>query len=316
MRILRYINELRGGESVVGHYLCKSKQTLKSRAGKSYYSLKLQDKTGMLDGKVWDLNNEIKSFEENDFIKVDGTILIYNNEPQINIRRIRKSVDGEYDPIDYIPSTEKNTEDMYKKLIGYINTIKNKHIKLLLEEIFINNNDVATNLKKHSAARTLHHGYLGGLLEHTLSVTEICDFMSGRYKKIDRDLLICCAMLHDIGKIYELSPFPINEYTDDGQLLGHIFIGAEMVHDAAYKIDDFPKTLESVIKHCILSHHGEYEFGSPELPKMAEAFILHCADNMDAKVKAIEEAIENASVQGNWIGYNKMMQRNIRKTDY
>ena len=313
---MRYINELREGETVVGHYLCKSKQTLKSRAGKSYYSLKLQDKTGLLDGKVWDLNNEIKSFEENDFIKIEGTVLIYNNEPQINIRRIRKSQEGEYNPMDYIPSTDKDTEEMYKKLMGYISSVNDKYIKALLNQIFMKNDFVLQNLKKHSAARTLHHGYLGGLLEHTLSVTEICDFMSGRYKKVNRDILICTAMLHDIGKIYELSQFPVNEYTDDGQLLGHIFIGAEMVHDAASKIEGFPKNLESLIKHNILAHHGEYEYGSPELPKTIEAFILHCADNMDAKVKAFEEAVESGSNQGNWIGYNKMLQRNIRKTDY
>ncbi len=313
---MRYINELREGETVVGHYLCKSKQTLKSRAGKSYYSLKLQDKTGLLDGKVWDLNNEIKSFEENDFIKIEGTVLIYNNEPQINIRRIRKSQEGEYNPMDYIPSTDKDTEEMYKKLMGYISSVNDKYIKALLNQIFMKNDFVLQNLKKHSAARTLHHGYLGGLLEHTLSVTEICDFMSGRYKKVNRDILICTAMLHDIGKIYELSQFPVNEYTDDGQLLGHIFIGAEMVHDAASKIEGFPKNLESLIKHSILAHHGEYEYGSPELPKTIEAFILHCADNMDAKVKAFEEAVESGSNQGNWIGYNKMLQRNIRKTDY
>ena len=313
---MRYINELREGETVVGHYLCKSKQTLKSRAGKSYYSLKLQDKTGLLDGKVWDLNNEIKSFEGNDFIKIEGTVLIYNNEPQINIRRIRKSQEGEYNPMDYIPSTDKDTEEMYKKLMGYISSVNDKYIKALLNQIFMKNDFVLQNLKKHSAARTLHHGYLGGLLEHTLSVTEICDFMSGRYKKVNRDILICTAMLHDIGKIYELSQFPVNEYTDDGQLLGHIFIGAEMVHDAASKIEGFPKNLESLIKHSILAHHGEYEYGSPELPKTIEAFILHCADNMDAKVKAFEEAVESGSNQGNWIGYNKMLQRNIRKTDY
>ena len=313
---MRYINELREGETVVGHYLCKSKQTLKSRAGKSYYSLKLQDKTGLLDGKVWDLNNEIKSFEENDFIKIEGTVLIYNNEPQINIRRIRKSQEGEYNPMDYIPSTDKDTEEMYKKLMGYISSVNDKYIKALLNQIFMKNDFVLQNLKKHSAARTLHHGYLGGLLEHTLSVTEICDFMSGRYKKVNRDILICTAMLHDIGKIYELTQFPVNEYTDDGQLLGHIFIGAEMVHDAASKIEGFPKNLESLIKHSILAHHGEYEYGSPELPKTIEAFILHCADNMDAKVKAFEEAVESGSNQGNWIGYNKMLQRNIRKTDY
>lgn len=313
---MRYINELREGENLVEHYLCKSKQTLKSRAGKSYYSLKLQDKTGTIDAKVWDLNNDIKSFDENDFIKIDGTVLIYNNEPQLNIRRIQKSDEGEYNPMDYIPSTEKNIDEMLKELYGYIDSINDKYIKKLLQEIFINDEYVSKCFKTHSAARTMHHSYLGGLVEHTLSVTQICDFMAGRYKNVNRDLLVATAMLHDVAKVKELSQFPMNEYTDDGQLLGHIVMGSEMVHEAASKIEDFPKTLESLIKHSILAHHGEYEFGSPELPKTIEAFILHCADNMDAKTKAIEEAIEGNSTQGNWVGYQRIMQRNIRNSEY
>ena len=313
---MRYINELREGENLVEHYLCKSKQTLKSRAGKSYYSLKLQDKTGTIDAKVWDLNNDIKSFDENDFIKIDGTVLIYNNEPQLNIRRIRKSDEGEYNPMDYIPSTEKNIDEMLKELYGYIDSINDKYIKKLLQEIFINDEYVSKCFKTHSAARTMHHSYLGGLVEHTLSVTQICDFMAGRYKNVNRDLLVATAMLHDVAKVKELSQFPMNEYTDDGQLLGHIVMGSEMVHEAASKIEDFPKTLESLIKHSILAHHGEYEFGSPELPKTIRAFILHCADNMDAKTKAIEEAIEGNSTQGNWVGYQRIMQRNIRNSEY
>lgn len=199
----------------------------------------------MLDGKVWDLNNEIKRFEENDFIKIDGTVLIYNNEPQINIRRIRKSLEGEYDPMDYIPSTEKNTDEMYKKLMGYINTINDKYIKRLLVEIFENNKEVKENLQKTFCCKNASPWIFRRTFEHTLSVTEICDFMSGRYKRVNRDILVCCAMLHDIGKIFELSQFPVNEYTDDGQLLGHIIIGYEMVHDAAEKIEGFPKELES-----------------------------------------------------------------------
>jgi len=313
---MRFINELREGEQVVEHYLCKSKQTLKSRNGKNYYSLKLQDKTGTVDAKVWDLNKEIKSFDENDFIKVDAAVLTYNNEIQLNIRRIRKSNEGEYDPMDYIPSSEKNVDEMYNQLTAYINTIENKHIKALIEDIYYNNKTVAANLKTHSAAKTLHHSYMGGLLEHTLSVTQICDFMSGRYKNVNRDILIASAMIHDIGKIFELSQFPVNEYTDDGQLLGHIIIGCEMIGASAAKINGFPKQLESLLKHCMLAHHGEFEYGSPELPKTLEAFILHCADNMDAKVKAMEEAIGADSTQGSWVGYNKMLQRNIRKTEF
>lgn len=313
---MRYISEIREGENVVEHFLCKSKQTLKSRAGKSYLSLKLQDKTGTVDAKVWELNNDIKAFEENEFIKIDGTAIVYQNDIQLNVKRIRRSLEGEYDPMDYIPSTEKNIEEMTKELLGYINTIKNTFIKKLLEEIFINNSIISKKLKYHSAAKNIHHGYMGGLVEHTLSVTQICDFMAPRYKYVDRDILIATAMLHDIGKIYELSDFPENDYTDDGQLLGHIIIGTELITESARKIQDFPKKLESLLKHSILSHHGEYEYGSPQLPKTIEAFILHCADNMDAKVKVIEEMIDTDNTAGSWVGYQKMLQRNIRKSDY
>ncbi len=313
---MRYISEIREGENVVEHFLCKSKQTLKSRAGKSYLSLKLQDKTGTVDAKVWELNNDIKAFEENEFIKIDGTAIVYQNDIQLNVKRIRRSLEGEYDPMDYIPSTEKNIEEMTKELLGYINTIKNTFIKKLLEEIFINNSVISKKLKYHSAAKNIHHGYMGGLVEHTLSVTQICDFMAPRYKYVDRDILIATAMLHDIGKIYELSDFPENDYTDDGQLLGHIIIGTELITESARKIQDFPKKLESLLKHSILSHHGEYEYGSPQLPKTIEAFILHCADNMDAKVKVIEEMIDTDNTAGSWVGYQKMLQRNIRKSDY
>ncbi len=313
---MRFLNEIKEGESVVGHYLCKSKQTLKSRAGKSYLSLKLQDKTGTVDAKVWELNNDIKSFEENEFIKIDGTALVYQNDIQLNVKKIRRSTEGEYDPVDYIPSSGKDIAKMYADFIGYIKTIQNPFVKKLLEEILIKDEEIHKKFQTHSAAKIIHHGYMGGLVEHSLSVTEICDFMSVRYKNVNRDILVASAMLHDVGKIKELSEFPVNDYTDDGQLLGHIYIGAEMVSRAAAKIDGFPKELESLIKHCILAHHGEYEYGSPVLPKTIEAFILHCADDMDAKSKVIEDMIDADTTQGSWAGYQKMLQRNIRKSEF
>ncbi|HIT86311.1 MAG TPA: 3'-5' exoribonuclease YhaM family protein [Candidatus Coprocola pullicola] len=313
---MRYIKELREGENVVEHYLCKSKQSLKSRAGKTYLSLKLQDKTGTVDAKVWDMTNDIKAFEENEFIKIDATVVTYQNDIQLNVKRIRRSLEGEYDPADYIPCTEKNMEQMYRKLMGYIKTIESPYIKKLLEEIFYHHPIISKCFKTHSAAKSVHHSYMGGLLEHTLSVTEICDFAAPRYKFVDRDILIASAMLHDVGKVMELSQFPENDYTDEGQLLGHLIIGSELIGQTAAKIEGFPKPLENLLKHCMLSHHGEYEYGSPKLPKTIEAFILHSADNLDAKTKVIEEMIENSSNQGSWAGYQKMLQRNIRKSDY
>lgn len=313
---MRHLNEIKEGESVVEHYLCKSRQTLKSRTGKNYLSLKLQDKTGVVDAKVWELTNDIKSFEENDFIKVDASAVVYLNEIQLSVKKIRRSMEGEYDPLDYIPASDKDINSMYTEFLGYINTIKNPYIKRLLDEVFIKDEVISKKFSTHSAAKNIHHGFMGGLVEHSLSVTQICDFMSTRYKNINRDILVASAMLHDVGKIYELSDFPINDYTDDGELLGHLIIGSELIGETTAKIEGFPKQLTSLLKHCMLAHHGQYEYGSPKLPKTIEAFILHCADDMDAKTKIFEEMLEGDNTQGNWVGYQKMFQRNIRNSEF
>lgn len=313
---MRFINEILENENVVEHYLCKSKQLMKSRAGKPYLSLKLQDKTGTVDAKIWAISNEIKPFEENDFVKIDATAVTYQGEIQLNVKKLRKSQEGEYNAADYIPSTEKNIPSMLAELYSYIDDIEDVYIKSLLTEIFVNNTEIKEKLPKHSAAKNMHHGVFGGLVEHTLSVVQICSFMAPRYKYVNRDMLLACAMLHDIGKIFELSDFPVNDYTDDGQLIGHIIIGTELISEAAAKIDGFPPRLLSLIKHCILSHHGEYEYGSPQLPKTMEAFILHCADNADAKIKAVEEAIDAGPATSNWVGYHRLLQRNISKSDF
>ncbi len=312
---MRYIEDFREDERVMEHYLCKTKQSLKSKSGKTYYSLTLQDKTGTINAKVWDLNNDIRNFEQNDFIKIDGVVLSYQNELQLKVTRIRKSNEGEYEPNDYIPATSKDVESLYKTLCGYIDSINNKYIKGLMTEIFITDDFISKAVKTHSAAKTMHHGYLGGLIEHTVSVVETCDFLSNRYKFVNRDLLLASAMLHDIGKVYELSPFPTNDYTDVGQLLGHIVICVELITEKASKIEKFPKDLINLLKHSVISHHGSLEYGSPKLPSTMEAFILSHADELDAKVKMLEEHFEKNNTKDVWTGYNKVLTRNLRKTE-
>jgi len=314
---MRYLSEIRENERLLEHYLCKQKNTLKTKAGKDYYSLKLQDKTAVVSAKVWELHGDIGDFEENEMIKVDAVVLNYNGELQIKVNRIRKSLEGEYAIDDYIPRTEKDIDELYGKLLGFIDSVTEPFLRQLLELIILENEIISKAILKHSAAKHMHHSYLGGLLEHTISVVEICDFMSGRYKSINRDILITVAILHDIAKVYELSPMPANSYTDDGQMLGHIYLGAELISKECAKIPNFPHTLESLLKHAILSHHGEYLFGSPKLPMTIEAFILHLADNMDAKVKVYEDIVSPESTSKDpWMGYNKMLERYVRKSDY
>lgn len=311
-----YINELRDGDRIIEHYFCQSKQSLKSKAGKTYISMKLQDKTGTIDAKIWDMNKDIQSFEEKTFIKVEAHVTTFNNALQFNIKRLRKSNEGEYDPSEYIATSKYDLENMHKELMDFIKSIQTPCIKEMLTMIFVEDPIFSTKIKTHSAAKTMHHNYLGGLLEHTVAVTKLCDTFSQLYPYANRDILICGGMLHDVTKIIELSDMPENDYTDEGQMLGHIYMGAELVHKTASKIDGFPAQLENLIKHTLLAHHGELEYGSPKLPLTIEAHLLACADNLDAKAKMYEDMIDKNDTSGNWLGYSKCLLRNVRNSKY
>ena len=311
---MRFISELREGDMISGIYLCKHKQSLKTKAGKTYYSMMLQDKTGMLDAKIWELNNGIEHFESLDFIKVEGQITSFQGALQANIRRVRRTQEMEYDVKDYLPASRFSSDDMMRELTGYIRRIQQPHLKALLESFFVNDAAFIKSFKEHSAAKSVHHGFVGGLLEHTLSVTKLCDFYCTRYPMLNRDLLLTAAMCHDIGKTKELSLFPANDYTDEGQLIGHIVTGVEMIHDKIRDIPGFPEVLENELKHCILAHHGELEYGSPKKPALMEAAALNLADNTDAKMETLTEIFAGTPDTLEWIGYNRLFESNLRKT--
>ena len=203
---------------------------------------------------------------------------------------------------------------MYRQLMSYVNSVKNKWLSALLKYFFVENPEFMRAFQFSSAAKSVHHGFVGGLLEHTLSVAGLCEHYTKMYPYLNRDLLITAALFHDMGKTRELSLFPVNDYTDDGQLLGHIMIGAEMVHDAIRQIPGFPAKLESELKHCILAHHGELEYGSPKKPALAEAAALNLADNTDAKLETLREIFDSAKDASGWLGYNRLFESNIRKT--
>ena len=309
-----YLNDYREGQKLVGTYLCKSKQVLKTKAGKTYYSLILQDKTGTADAKIWELNQGIASFEAMDYIYCEGMVTSFQGNIQMNISRLRKSEEGEYDPADYIPTTDKDIEEMFAQILSYVNSVKNPYLSQLLKKFFVEDSDFIKEFKKHSAAKSVHHGFMGGLLEHTLSVTNMCNYFATAYPNIHRDLLIAAALFHDMGKIDEIAEFPRNDYTDDGQLLGHIFIGAQKLSVAIASISGFPKKLESELLHCILAHHGKLEFGSPKVPALLEAMALHLADNADAKIQTLTEVFKQAGDNMDWLGFNRMFESNLRQT--
>ena len=312
---MRYISELREGGRIQDVYLCKHKQSAVTKNGKNYETVILQDRTGQLDAKIWDPNSDaICEFEALDYIYVAGTVSMFNGSLQASLKQVRKADEGEYIPADYLPMTKKNTRAMYTELMSFASGVKDPYLSKLLKSFFVDDRAFISSFTRHSAAKTVHHSFVGGLLEHTLSVTKLAGFMADASHAINRDLLITAAMLHDIGKTQELSFFPTNEYTDDGQLLGHIMIGAEMIHDHITGIEGFPALLETELKHCILAHHGEYEFGSPKKPALIEALALNLADNADAKLETMTETLENGASGESWLGFNRFFDSNVRRT--
>lgn len=311
---MKFIGNLREGDRTVDIYLCKQKQALRSKSGKNYFSMILQDKTGTIDAKIWDLSNGINHFDAMDYIQVEGEVTSYQGSLQLNVRRVRVAAENEYDPSDYLPCSRFAVNDMYRELMRYIESLENPYMKTLVRSFFIDDKALAKTFSTHSAAKSVHHGFVGGLLEHTLGVVRLCDFYCKQYPILNRDLLITAAMLHDIGKTKELSAFPENDYTEDGQLLGHIVIGAEMVGEHIRKIPGFPVKTASELKHCILAHHGELEYGSPKKPAMIEAAALNFADNTDAKLETMRELLENNNSDSEWLGYNRLLESNFKRT--
>lgn len=311
---MTYIESYKEGNKFFGIYLCKSKQILKTKAGKTYYSLILQDKTGIIDAKIWDLNNGIEDFESMDFIMVEGSVTMFQGSRQVNVSRLRRAQESEYEPKEYIPASKYDIDAMYQSLLKLVDSITEPHLKQLTQMYFVEDKEFIAEFKNHSAAKSVHHGFVGGLLQHTLAVASLCDFMGKQYPMLDRDLLVCAAIFHDVGKVTEISKFPMNDYTDEGQLLGHIFLGAELVGRAAEKIAGFPPVLLSELKHCILSHHGELEYGSPKKPAIAEAIALSYADITDARLETAAEVYEKAEPTTEWLGFNRYLDSNLRQS--
>lgn len=311
---MKYIKDLRSGDVIRTVYLCKGKRTAETRNGKPYDNLILQDKTGTLDGKIWDPNSQgIADYSEKDFIEIVGEVVTYNNNLQLNIKQLRIADEEDFDPADFMPTSDKSVDGMYQELLRYVGEISNPYLRQGVEYYFVKDEAFIKAFKGHSAAKSVHHGFAGGLLEHTLSVVRFCEYMVGAYDILNKDLLYAAAICHDIGKTRELSDFPDNDYTDEGQLIGHIVIGVEMLGDAIRSIPDFPVTLANEWKHCIVAHHGELEYGSPKKPALAEAFALNLADNADAKMQTLKEIFKDKKGT-EWLGFNRLFESNIRKT--
>lgn len=317
---MQYINKLQDGDKLSSVYLVKTKSQATAKTGKEYFNIHLQDKSGVLDGKIWDIKSSaIEEFETGDFVFVDGEILSYNGQLQAKILRLRLADKDEYNAADYFATSKYDKKDMAKELDEFISEVENKNFKKLLTSFFIEDKSIREKFLIHQGAKSIHHSFVSGLIEHTLSTTRLAKHISKNYNDINLDLVITASLLHDIAKMREIASFPENEYTDSGQLIGHIVLGYEMVKEKIDEIGGFSEKETYELLHCILSHHGSVEFGSPKLPMLMEAYVVSEADNIDAKLQIMRETIANAKVtnrfdNNGFVGFNKYVNTNFRES--
>jgi 3'-5' exoribonuclease len=301
---------------VTTSFVVASKQTKSKKSGEPYLDLTLMDRTGTIQAKMWDNVEECtNSFEQDDIIKIKGLINRYNQRWQLTLHKVRKMDEDEIDFGDYLPKTTRNVDELWQELTVFVASMKDAHLRQLLE-LFMADAEIERAYRNAPAAKTMHHAFIGGLLDHVCSLFRICDLAARNYAFINRDLLLTGAFLHDIGKVRELSYARSFGYTDEGQLLGHIIIDLEMLHSKLAQIPGFPPKLKLLVEHLIISHHGQYDFGSPKLPMFPEALMLHYLDDMDSKMEAMRGQFErDAELETPWTAYNPALGRPLLNTE-
>jgi 3'-5' exoribonuclease len=295
---------------ITSSFVVVSKQIKPKKSGEPYLALTLGDRSGQLEAKMWDNVEEVlTAFEQDDFLKVKGLVNKYKNRFQLTVHKLRKLGETEIEFSDYLPKTTKNIAELWQTLADFVASFQNPHLKSLVEA-FLSDPEIAAAYRNAPAAKTLHHAYIGGLLDHVVSLFRSCDLVCGNYPQVNRDLLLTGAFLHDIGKIHELAYNRSFSYTTRGQLLGHMIIELEMLQAKLVLVPDFPPELKTLLEHLIISHHGEYEFGSPKLPMFPEALLLHYMDDLDSKMEAMRAHFEReADLESPWTSYNASLGR-------
>jgi 3'-5' exoribonuclease len=303
-----WIKDITADDPVRGLYLVKMKKVGMTRKGSPFLSITLADRTGEMAARVWEGAEAFSPlFSEGDVIDVEGYAGSYRNEIQVTVTRLRAAED-DADPALFLEATTRDVSEMMRSLRDILKEIGNPHVKALVER-FLSDRRFISLFKRAPAAKNFHHAYLGGLLEHTLSVCQVTRVVTHHYKDLDRDLLLAGAFLHDIGKVRELSFDRFFDYTGEGRLLGHLMLGTAMVDEKLAGLKGFPLDLALRLKHLILSHHGEYEFGSPKRPKFLEAFALHLIDDLDAKMNGLARFMERDRQEGAWTDFNRLFDR-------
>ena len=299
---------------ITSSFLVSSKQIKPKKTGEIFLSLTLCDRTGQIDAKMWDnVADAVDTFEQDDFLKIRGLINKYSNRYQLTIHKVRRMEESEVEYSDYLPKTTKDVDELWRVVADYVSGFQNTYLKSLLEA-FMGDPQIAEAYRLAPAAKSLHHAFIGGLLEHVVSLMKLCDTVAPLYPQINRDLLLTGAFLHDIGKIYELNYQRSFSYTTKGQLLGHMIIELEMLHDKIALVPGFPAELKVLIEHLIISHHGKYEFGSPKLPMFPEALMLHYLDDLDSKMESMRAHFEREP-DADWTSYNGSLSRTLLNSE-
>jgi 3'-5' exoribonuclease len=311
-----YVNELKPDRIITTSFLVCSKEIRQKKKGDPYLSLQLGDRTGELDAKMWDNVAEVmETFEREDFVKVKGLLQIFHNRPQLTLHTIHRLDDREVDFTDYFPASKRDGEEMWRELREFAAGIANPHLHGLVAAL-LDDPEIARRYRVAPAAKQIHHAYLGGLIEHVLSLCHLSRMAASHYTALDGDLLLTGAIVHDIGKIHELSYERGFSYSDEGQLLGHMLIAIRMIGEKLVAIPDFPPRLRSLVEHMILSHHGQLEYGSPKTPVFPEAMMLHYLDDMDSKMECMRHLLEtDRQLAGNFTSYSPTLERVLLKKD-
>lgn len=306
----QFVKELKDKDQIHSVFLASDKMVMNDKNGKPYMSLNLSDISGSINGRLWDKVEDVDGlFSSGDFVFVKGHVQLYQNRVQVVLHDIKPVAEQDFDLKDFLPTAVKPADEMLQELTELVRSLDNAHIRDLILSVFQDEN-ILPLLKRSPAAKTIHHAYVGGLLEHILSICNIMQFLSSHYPFLNRDYLLFGAIFHDIGKVWELTLNPTISYSDEGRLLGHMQLACELIDEKSRKILGFPEKLRHELKHIVLSHHGRLEYGSPKRPKFLEAMIVAMVDELDSKVNSMVDFMnKEMSAQENWTRFNPMFDR-------
>ena len=310
-----YVADLEADQTITSFFLVCEKEIRATREGKAFLRLELGDRTGTVEARMWENFEEAAgSIERDDFVKVQARVELFRNKTQLALDRLRRAEAAEVDPADYFPHTAEDIEQLYAQLREYAASVGNVWLNRLLASV-VEDPEIAPRLKRAPAAKRMHHAYLGGLLEHIVSLCGLCRAVAARYPEVDADLLLSGAILHDIGKIRELSYERSISYTTEGQLLGHIVLELELLTKKMDALEGFPADLKTLVQHLLISHHGQYAFGSPKQPMFREAVMLHYLDDLDSKMGAMRAAFASEKGEEEWTAWSASLERRLLRLD-